>query len=254
MTLSKIITIANQKGGVGKTTVSVSLLGSLAERGFNVLGVDLDPQGSLGFSAGLDIESNHTILDVLKGDVPIREALVRSEIGDFLLSNILLSGADREFTGQGREFLLKRALSEVADDYDFIIVDTPPALGFATTNAYAAADGVIIPTKANILEVLAVSQIRETVREIQSSLNPSLRVYGILINQFDGRFILSREVSEMMQSLAQEMDTKVFKARIRTSVAVAEAPAHGETVMTYDRSVNAAQDFRAFTTELLKTI
>jgi len=252
--LSKIIAIANQKGGVGKTTIALSLIGALGERGFRTLGVDLDPQGSLGFSAGLDIENNHTVSEVLKGDIPIRQAIVQSEVGDFLLSNILLSSLSEEVTGRGREFLLKNALAQVSADYDYIVLDTPPALSLLTTNAYAAADGIIIPTKANILEVLAVSQIRETIREVQDSLNPGLRVLGILINMYDRRTTLGREVSELMESLASEMGTKVFRTRIRASVSVAEAPAHGESIMTYTRSLGVAQDFRIFTTELLKIL
>ncbi len=252
--MSKIITIANQKGGVGKTTVALSLMGALAERGFRPLGVDMDPQGSLGFSAGLDIENNHTIAEVLKGDVPTRQAIVESGIGDFLLSNILLSSLSEETSGRGREFLLKNALAPVVHDYDFIIIDTPPGLSLLTTNAYAAADGIIIPTKANILEVLAVSQIRETIREVQDSINPGLRVLGILINMYDRRLTLGREVSELMESLASEMNARVFQNRIRAAVAVAEAPAHEESIMTYSRALGVAQDFRLFTTELLKTL
>lgn len=253
--MGKIITIANQKGGVGKTTVALSLIGALNERGFRCLGVDMDPQGSLGFSAGLDIENNHTVSEVLKGDIPIQEAITQSGEGDFLLSNILLSSLSEEVSNRrGREFLLKNALGQVAGEYDYIIIDTPPGLSLLTTNAYAAADGLIIPTKANILEVLAVSQIRETVREVQASLNPSLKVLGILINMYDHRLNLGQEVSELMDSLASEMDTKLFKSRIRVSVTVAEAPAHGESVMTYPRSLAVAQDFRIFTTELLKSM
>jgi len=253
--LGKIITVANQKGGVGKTTITLSLIGALNERGFRCLGVDMDPQGSLGFSAGLDIENNHTISEVLKGDIPVTDAILQSDEGDFLLSNILLSSLSEEVSGRrGREFLLKNALGQVAGDYDYIIIDTPPGLSILTTNAYAAADGLIIPTKANILEVLAVSQIRETVREVQASLNPNLKVLGILINMYDRRLNLSQEVGDLMSALAAEMHTRLFKSRIRVSVTVAEAPAHGESIMTYTRSMSVAQDFRIFTTELLKSL
>lgn len=250
--MSKIITIGNQKGGVGKTTVALSLMGALNERGFRSLGVDMDPQGSLGFSAGLDIENSHTIYEVFKGVTPIREAIVPADMGDFLLSNILLSSLGEEFSGvRGREFTLRNLLSEVSAEYDYIIIDTPPGLSFLTTNAYACADGLIIPTKASILEVLAVSQIRETIREVQASLNPTLRVLGILINMFDSRVNLGRDALELMNALAAEMDTRVFEHRIRAAVSVAEAPAHGESIMTYDRSLAVAQDFRLFTAELL---
>lgn len=252
--MSHTITIANQKGGVGKTTVSMSLISSLHRRGYRVLGVDLDPQGSLGFSAGLDIENNHTVYDVLRGDVPIEQAIVQADMGDFLLSNILLSTAEREFDGRDREYLLKGALSKVSQDYDFIVVDTPPGLSVLTTNAYAASNWVVIPTKPNILEVLAVSQIRDTIKEVQASLNPSLRVLGILINLYDKRLNLGKEVTELMESLAREMDTRVFQSKIRTAVGVAEAPAHGESILNYTRASSAGEDFSAFTEELLRVL
>ncbi len=252
--MSKIITVANQKGGVGKTTVTTSLIGSLHQRGYRVLGVDLDPQGSLGFSAGLDIENAPTVYEVLKGDVPVQEAIVSADMGDFLLSNILLSTAERELNGRDREYLLRNELEQVSANYDFIIIDTPPGLSILTTNAYGAADGLIIPSRADILGVLAVSQIRETVKSVRASLNPNLKVLGILLNFFNRRLNLGREVSELMEQLAKEMDSRVFQSKIRTSVGVAEAPAHAESVATYSRAANARADFEAFTDELLKVL
>ncbi len=250
----KIITITNQKGGVGKTTIATSLVSSLSRRGYKVLGVDMDPQGSMGFSAGLDIENNHTVYEVLKGDLPVRDAIVPAEWGDFLLSNILLSSLGEERNVYGRETLLREALAPVRDDYDFIIIDTPPGLSVLTTNAYAAADGLLIPTKPNILEVLAVSQIRETIKELHKSINPELKVLGILINFYDPRLSLGHEVTELMETLAQEMNTKVFKAKIRSTVGVAEAPAHAQSIFTYGRAVSAKVSFQAFTEEFLKTV
>jgi len=252
--LGTIITIANQKGGVGKTTVAMSLVSSLNRRGLRTLGVDMDPQGSLGFSAGFDIENDHTIYEVLKGELPIRDAIVHSAWGDFLLSNILLSSLGEELHDQGRETLLREVLREVRDDYDFIIIDTPPGLSILTTNAYSAADGLIIPTKPNILEVLAVSQIRETVKEVRQTINPDLRVLGILINFYDRRLNLSKEVNDLMGTLAQEMDTRVFKAKIRTTVGVAEAPAHATSIFNYTRAVSAKVSFQSFTDELLRLL
>ncbi len=252
--MGTIITVANQKGGVGKTTVTMSLVSSLSRRGFRALGVDMDPQGSLGFSAGLDIENNHTIYEVLKGDLSVRDAVVHSEWGDFLLSNILLSSLGEEMNGTGRVYLLRDALQDVRDDYDFIIIDTPPGLSILTTNAYGASDGLIIPTKPNILEVLAVSQIRETVKEIHQTVNPDLKVLGILINFYDRRLNLGREVSDLMDTLAREMDTKVFRSKIRSTVGVAEAPAHSQSIFYYNRAVSAKVSFQSFTDELLRTL
>jgi len=252
--LTKVIAIANQKGGVGKTTIAMSLVSSLSRRGYKVLGVDMDPQGSLGFSAGLDIENNHTVYDVLKGDLPARDAIIPAEWGDFLLSNILLSSLGEERNAYGRETLLREALESIKDDYDFIVIDTPPGLSFLTTNAYTAADGLLIPTKPNILEVLAVSQIRETINELHKSINPDLKVLGILINFYDPRLSLGHEVAELMESLAKEMHTKVFKAKIRNTVGVAEAPAHAQSIFTYGRAVGAKVSFQAFTEEFLQAV
>jgi len=250
--LDKIITVTNQKGGVGKTTITMSLVSSLSRRGYKVLGVDMDPQGSLGFCAGLDIENNNTIYDVLKGDLSARDAVVPAECGDFLLSNILLSGLGEEVNSYGRETLLRDALEPLRADYDYIIIDTPPGLSILTTNAYIAADSLLIPTKPSILEVLAVSQIRETIQEIHRSVNPDLKVLGILINFYDPRLSLGKEVTELMETLAQEMDTKVFKAKIRYTVGVAEAPAHAQSIFTYSRAVSAKVSFQTFTDEFLK--
>jgi len=230
----------------------MSLISSLHRRGFRVLGVDLDPQGSLGFSAGLDIENAQTVYDVLKGEVRIEDAILRADMGDFLLSNILLSTAERELNGKDREFLLRNELEKVADRYDRIVIDTPPGLSILTTNAYGAADGLVIPSRADILGVLAVSQIRETIKSVHSSLNPHLKVYGILLNFYNPRLTLSREVCELMDQLAMEMDTRVFEAKLRNSVGISEAPAHGESIDTYYRASAASRDFEGFVEELLK--
>ena len=140
-----VIAITNQKGGVGKTTTAAALLSSLHRRGARVLGVDLDPQGSLGFSLGLDIEGCTTVYEVFRGEVEPDQAITQTEHGDILPSNILLSAAEVEFNRPGREFLLRTALSKVQERYDFIIIDTPPALNVLTVNAYVATDGLIIP-------------------------------------------------------------------------------------------------------------
>ena len=249
--MSAIITITNQKGGVGKTTTSSSLMDGLRTRGARVLGVDLDPQGSLGFCLGLDIENCATVYDVLKGTKSIRDVIVESECGDILPSNILLSAAELEFNRPGREFLLKNALAEVEEDYDYIIIDTPPALNVLTVNAYVAADGLVIPMAPEILSLLGVAQIRETIDTVRRCYNSRLKVLGILLNKYNQRFTLNREVLEMAGQIAEQLDTRVFQAKIRTSVSVAEAPAHGESVLSYAPSSKPAEDFRALIDEII---
>ena len=252
--MSAVIAITNQKGGVGKTTTSSALLAGLQQAGRRVLGVDLDPQGSLGFCLGLDIDNCATVYDVMKGVKPIREVIIPSECGDILPSNILLSAAELEFNRPGREFLLKNALAEVQDEYDYIIVDTPPALNVLTVNAYVVADGLIIPMAPEILSLLGVAQIRETIDTVRRCYNSRLKVLGILLNKYNHRFTLNREVLEMAEQIAAQLDTRVFEAKIRTSVSVAEAPAHGESVLSYAPSSKPAADFRLLLDEVIREL
>lgn len=250
--MKKIIAITNQKGGVGKTTTAISIISVLQQRGYHVLGVDLDPQGSLGFSAGLDIENSDTIYDVLKGTRPIQDVIVSTDTGEFLPSNILLSTAELEFSMPGREFLLKNELAKVEKDYDFIVIDTPPALNVLTVNAYVAAQGLIVPMAPEILSLLGISQIRDTIDTVRRYYNPDLEVLGILLNRFSPRLTLNREVEELSQEIAKKLDSHVFVAKIRSSVSVAESPAHGESVITYAPHSKPAQDFQDLVDELLR--
>lgn len=247
---TSIIAITNQKGGVGKTTTTAALLSALARRGARVLGVDLDPQGSLGFSLGLDIEQCTTIYDVFRGAVEPEEAISKSETCDVLASNILLSGAELEFNRPGREYLLKTALSHLEERYDYIIVDTPPALNLLTVNAYVAADSLIIPMAPEVLSLLGVAQIKETIESVRSYYNPRLQVLGILLNRYSARFNLNREVLEMAGQIAAQLETRVFETKIRGSVAAAEAPAHGVSVVDYAPRSNPARDFEALCDEI----
>ena len=250
--MSAVIAITNQKGGVGKTTTSCALLAGLQQMGRRVLGVDLDPQGSLGFCLGLDIDNCATVYDVMKGTKAIKDVIVPSECGDILPSNILLSAAELEFNRPGREFLLKTALAEVQEDYDYIIVDTPPALNVLTVNAYVVADGLIIPMAPEILSLLGVAQIRETIETVRRCYNSRLKVLGILLNKFNQRFTLNREVLDMAEQIARQLDTQVFQSRIRSAVAVAEAPAHGESVLSYAPDAKVARDFRLLINEIVR--
>jgi chromosome partitioning protein len=240
---ASIIAITNQKGGVGKTTTAAALLSSLHHRGARTLGVDLDPQGSLGFSLGLDIDRCATIYDVFRGSAQPEAVISHTETCDLLPSNILLSGADLEFNRPGREFLLKNALSRVEENYDYIIVDTPPSLNLLTVNAYVAADGLIIPMAPEVLSLLGVSQIKETIESVRNYYNDHLEVLGILLNRYSARFNLNREVLELAGQIADQVGTRVFQAKIRGSVAAAEAPAHGQSVVDYAPHSNPALDF-----------
>ena len=249
--MKKIIVVTNQKGGAGKTTTALSLINALHLRGFHVLGVDLDPQGSLGYSAGLDIENNSTIYEVLKGETSIRKAIVQTDLGDILPSNILLSTADVEFNMRGREYLLRTELSKVESRYDYVIIDTPPALNVLTVNAYVASDALIIPMAPEILSLLGISQIRETIETVQHNYNPNLKVLGILLNRYNARLTLNREVEELAQQVARMLGSKVFETKIRASVSVAESPAHGQSVLTYAPNSKPAMDYLALLDEII---
>lgn len=244
------MTVTNQKGGVGKTTTAAALLYALYERGQRVLGVDLDPQGSLSFSLGLDTENCATVYDLFKDRVTVDEAITNSRGIDLLPANILLSAAELEFNRTGREFMLRNKLMGVAERYDYVIIDTPPALNVLTVNAYVASDTLVVPMVPEILSLLGVAQIKETIDTVQSCYNPKLRVLGILLNKYNARLTLNREVSEMADQIAKQLKTCVFKSVIRSSIAVAEAPAHGESVLSYAPNSKPADDFQHLTSEI----
>lgn len=253
--MATIIALTNQKGGVGKTTSSSALIVGLAIfYNKKVLAIDLDPQGSLGFSLGLNIEDCYTIHDVLNGTVTIQDAIQKTEHCDIITSNILLSSAELEFVSKERELLLKNALAPLISDYDYIIIDTPPALNILTVNAYAVADHLIIPMAPEILSLLGLTQLKETIDSVRQNLNPSLNVLGILLTRFNGRTLLAREVKEMAENIAEQIGTCVFSTQIRSGVAVAEAPAHGSSIYEHAPHSNPSQDYKSFVDEVLKLI
>ena len=241
--MTQIITVTNQKGGVGKTTTAAALVCGLHQRGARFLGIDLDPQGNLGFNLGLDIGSGSTIYDVLKGTCSIEGAIQPTEYGDVLPSDIMLSAAEVDFTVPRREFMLDEQLAALRDRYDFIIIDTPPALNILTVNAYVASTGLIVPMEAEVLSLVGVTQLQETIETVRDAFNPNLKVIGILINKFNGRLTLSKDILELAQEVAEQLGSQVFQSKIHRGVGVAMAPAHGQSVLTYQPDSRPAQDF-----------
>lgn len=248
------IVLTNQKGGVGKTTTTGALAAGLTANGKKVLAIDLDPQGNLGFSLGLDIENGITMYQVLKGEASIREGIQSTEYCDVITSNILLSEAEVTFQGNERILLLKKALEEVHSDYDYIIIDTPPSLNILTLNGYAASDYLIIPMAAEILSLVGLVQLKDTVDAVKNSVNPQLNVLGILLTKYNKRTNLAKDVLEMAQAVAKQADTRVFETQIRAGVAAAEAPAHGITIYDYSPRSNPAKDYEQFVGEVVKRI
>lgn len=250
--MATIIALTNQKGGVGKTTTSSALAAGLVSfYNKKVLAIDLDPQGSLGFSLGLDIEDCKTIHDVLTGQVPIASAIQMTDYCDVITSNILLSSAELDFTSSDRQLLLKKALTPIMGNYDYIIIDTPPALNVLTVNAYAVADHLIIPMAPEILSLLGVTQLMETISSVRESVNPNLNVLGIILTKFNKRTLLAREVKELAENVASQTGTRVFDTQIRTSVTVAEAPAHGLSIFDHAPSGKPTEDYKNFVKEVV---
>ena len=242
--MTQVITVTNQKGGVGKTTISSALLTGLHQRGARVLGVDLDPQGHLGFSLGLNIGEGYTVYDVLNGSHSIEEAIIRTPHADLLHCDIMLSAAETEFTSERREHMLAHHLDMVKWNYDYIIIDTPPALNILTINAYVASTGLIIPMEAEVLSLGGLAQLQDTVEVVRKSFNPDLKVLGILMNKFNARLNLHREILELAEQVAEQLDSQVFPTKIRRGVDVSTAPAHGQSVLSYRPDCKPAMDLR----------
>lgn len=249
--MAKIIAVTNQKGGVGKTTTCSALCGCLAAMGKSVLAVDLDPQGNLSFSLGADSEESYTIYDVFKGKADIYDAVQHISCCDVIPANILLSGCELEFTSVGREYLLREQLAKIQDEYEYIIIDTPPALSLLTINAYTASNQLIIPMIAEILSLQGISQLKETIFAVRKYYNKALEIRGILLNKYNPRLILTKEVEELANIIAEQLDTDVFTTKISSSVIIAEAPAHAKTIVEYAPRSKSAKEYTDFVYEVL---
>lgn len=249
--MTKIITVNNQKGGIGKTTTVHSFGAGLAEKGYKVLLIDLDPQSNLSLSCSADT-STLTIYDVMKQDCSASDAIQKLSQLDIIPSNILLSGADLEFTKTGREYLLKESLEPLKTRYDFIVIDTPPSLGILTVNSLAASQEVIIPMTADMFALQGMSQLKNTIEQVKKYCNNSLKVAGILLTKYNTRTILSRDLTEAIKLTANDFNTKVYKSTIREGIAIREAQTLQKDIFTYSSSSNPGLDYMNLVEEFLK--
>lgn len=248
----KIMAVCNQKGGVGKTTTATALASGLKLRGYKTLLVDTDPQGNASDTYGASIENSPTIFHVFTGEGNAAAAIQTTEQGDILPGDLRMSAADMTFTKQGREFILKKALKPIAGQYDYIIIDTPPALGIITINALTAANSLIIPMLADRYSLQGIAQLSDTIATVREYSNPNLIVDGILLTRYNGRTVLNRDVRDTITELAESWHTKVFDTTIRQSITISEAQTQQESIFSYAPTSTTGQDYAAFVDEYEK--
>src|SRR4051794_11033021 len=249
--MGRVISFANQKGGVAKTTTTLNLGVALAEQNLRVLLCDLDPQGNLTMSQGLNPDTiERSMFDVLVHRLPIQEIVHHTEV-DLAVSSIDLAGAELALSSMiGRERALEKALAPIREDYDYILIDTPPSLGLLTINALVAADGVIVPVQCEYLSLRGLVQLENTLTMIRENLNPRVEIVGILPTMFDRRLLHSKEAVEILK---ENFGSLVLNTKIRKTVRYAEAPVKGQSVLKYDPTSEAAEMYRDLAKEVLRS-
>jgi chromosome partitioning protein len=246
---TQVIVLANQKGGVAKTTTTLNLGVAFSEQGHRVLLIDLDPQGNLTMSQGLNPDTiTQSMFDVLVHRLPMEQVIEMREV-DIAVSSIDLAGADMALASQiGRERALEKALAPIKDRYDYIFVDTPPSLGLLTINAFVAATGVIVPVQTEYLSLRGLVQLENTLTMVRENLNPAVEIIGIVPTMYDRRVTHSREADEILR---ENFGDLVYNTRIRKTVRFAEAPVKGTSVLAYEPKGEAASMYRDLAKEVL---
>jgi len=248
--MGKIISIANQKGGVGKTTTAVNLCASLAHRGKRVLLCDCDPQGNATSGMGIDKNNTLSIYDVMMRGKDVEGAIIKTKYGDVIPSNKELVGANVEIVDmENREFLLKNALAPVREKYDYILIDCAPSLELLTLNTLCASDSVLVPVQCEYYALEGLGDLMNTISLVNQRLNPDLKIEGILLTMYDNRTKLSDEVA---QELKKHFGTKVYNTTIPRNIRLSEAPSHGMPCIAYDRISKGTRSYLHLASEIMK--
>ena len=245
----KIITVINQKGGTGKTTTAAALLSYYREQGRDVLGIDLDPQCNLSLALGADT-NRRSILGALTGEAHICDCIQYTASGDIICGSSALAAAESIINQTGREYKLREVLQSKdiqTRNYEYIVIDSPPALGVLSVNALTAADTVIIPCQADLFSIQGLKQLENTISAVKKYCNPALKIAGILLTRHNGRTVLAKDLQTVLESAAAEMNTRVFKTAIRDSVVIKQAQAMQRSIFT--QQGGAVDDYRAFIEE-----
>jgi chromosome partitioning protein len=245
--MSKVISISNHKGGVGKTTSAINLGAGLSKLGKRVLLIDLDPQANLSQSLGL-VDQERTIYGALRGEYKLQPIPVVAGL-DLIPSTLDLSGAEIEMSGEaGREYILRELVDPIKGSYDYVLIDSPPSLGLLTINAFTASDEVFIPLQAQYLALQGLTKLLEVVDKITKRLNKELRVGGVFITQYDGRKVLNRDV---VATIGAHFQDQLFKTMVRDNIALAEAPSQGLDIFRYNPKSYGAEDYLSLSQEVI---